>query len=271
MRQRQNWSHSGERARAEAPAPSRTALQRAAEALNAGRLDEAQRSARSVLETHPQDADALNALGCVALNRDQPVEAIGYFERVRAVRSKDPLLHFNLGEAHRRVGNPDAALRHFRKAARLRPDFAEAHGQAGEILRALGHGAEAARAYQAALILRPDLPHCLSGFGLLLAQEGDFRQAAAFFEGALRATPAGMIEARASNWANLGSARLEMGEVPSGLEALAQAIACAPNDIRYRGLLARSLRNVNAVPDSQCFRHTLVELLGRHEIGRAHV
>ena len=265
MRQRQNWSHSGERARAEAPAPSRTALQRAAEALNAGRLDEAQRSARSVLETHPQDADALNALGCVALNRDQPVEAIGYFERVRAVRSKDPLLHFNLGEAHRRVGNPDAALRHFRKAARLRPDFAEAHGQAGEILRALGHGAEAARAYQAALILRPDLPHCLSGFGLLLAQEGDFRQAAAFFEGALRATPAGMIEARASNWANLGSARLEMGEVPSGLEALAQAIACAPNDIRYRGLLARSLRNVNAVPDSQCFRHTLVELLGRHD------
>mgnify|MGYP003386016056 CR=1 FL=1 len=265
MRQRQNWSRPGERARAEALAASQATLHRAVEALNAGRLDEAERSARSVLETRPQDAGALNVLGCVALNRHQPAEAIGYFERARAIQSKDPLLHFNLGEAHRRVGNPDAALRHFKKAARLRPDFAEAHGQAGEMLRALGQAAEAAQAYQAALTLKPDLPHCLTGFGLLLVQEGDFQQAAVFFEGALRAIPAGMAEARASNWANLGSARIEMGEVPSGLEALAQAVACAPNDVRYRGLLTRSLLNVNAVPDSQCFRDTLIELLGRYD------
>lgn len=265
MRQRQNRPLAGEQARAEAPTASQATLQRAAEALNAGRLDEAERFARSVLETRPQDPSALNVLGCVALNRDQPAEAIGYFERVRAIQSKEPLLHFNLGEAHRRGGNLDAALRHFKKAARLRPDFAEAHGQAGEMLRALGDTTGAVQAYQAALTLKPNLPHCLSGFGLLLVQEGEFRQAAAFFEGALRATPAGMTEARASNWANLGSARIEMGDVPAGLEALAQAVACAPNDFRYRGLLARSLLNVNAVPDSKRFRDTLVGLLGRQD------
>lgn len=242
------------------------AVQMAIEALHAGRWDDAERQAASVLATRPQEPGALNVLGCVALNRNRLDEAIALFERVRAIQSKDPLVHFNLGEAHRRRGDVQAALRHFRKAARLRPEFAEAHAQMGEMLRALGHATEAAEAYQTALSLKPDLPHCLNGFGLLLVGEGKAHRAAVLFEAALRATPVHLMEAQASLWANLGSARLEAGAAVEGLAALSEAAASAPSDTKYWRLLARSLNNVKEVPEGARFRKMLIALLRWHDI-----
>lgn len=237
------------------------AVQMAVEALHAGRLEDAERQAVAVLATRSQEPGALNVLGCLALNRNRVDEAIALFERVRAIQSKDALVHFNLGEAHRRRGDLQTALRHFRKAARLRPEFAEAHAQKGEMLRALGHSTEAAEAYQTALSLNPDLPHCLNGFGLLLVGEGKAHQAAVLFEAALRATPAHMAEAQASLWANLGSARLEAGAAVEGLAALSEAAASAPSNTKYWRLLARSLNNVKEVPEGARFRKMLITLL----------
>ena len=196
-----------------AASPAIAAVRRAIQALNAGRCDEAEIEALSALAMRPQEPSALNVLGCVALSRNKPNEAIGFFERVRSTQSKEPLLHFNLGEAHRRAGALETALRHFRKATRLRPDFAEAHGQMGEMLRALGHSSEAAHAYRTALALNPNLPHCLNGLGLLLLHYGEFYAAAACFGSALQSTPAHMSDARAGLYANLGKAWIDAGEV----------------------------------------------------------
>ncbi|MFC5418159.1 tetratricopeptide repeat protein [Bosea eneae] len=249
-----------------AASPAIAAVRRAIQALNAGRCDEAEIEALSALAMRPQEPSALNVLGCVALSRNKPNEAIGFFERVRSTQSKEPLLHFNLGEAHRRAGALETALRHFRKAARLRPDFAEAHGQMGEMLRALGHSSEAAHAYRTALALNPNLPHCLNGLGLLLLHCGEFYAAAACFGSALQSTPAHMSDARAGLCANLGKAWIDAGEVPKGLAALTDAIACAPGEARFWHLLAISLLNVNAVPEGERFRTVLIELLKREDI-----
>ena len=265
MRQRRNRAGDGTSSGA-VPSAALPALRRAAEALNAGRLDEAEHQARSVLAARPHEPAALDVLGCVALNRGRPEEALAHFERVRATRSKDPLLQFNLGEAHRQTGAPGSALRHFRKAAELRPDFAEAHGQAGEMLRALGRLTEAAKAYQSALMLKPELAHCLAGFALLLVREGEFGQAVPFFEAALRATPVTMAPARAPLWANLGSARLRAGETLAGLSALAEAVACAPDQPGFPRLLARELLHLGAVPAGPRFRAVLIALFGRADV-----
>ncbi|GAB6846086.1 tetratricopeptide (TPR) repeat protein/SAM-dependent methyltransferase [Methylorubrum rhodinum] len=262
----QKWVRSGDGTFSGAGPSAALALRRAAEALNAGRLDEAEHQARSVLATRPQEPGALYVLGCVALNRGRPEEALVLFERVRATQSKDPQLHFNLGEAHRRTGAPASALRHFRKAAELSPGFAETHGQAGEMLRALGRFTEAAKAYQSALMLKPDLAHCLAGFALLLVREDEFGQAVPFFEAALRATPATMAQARAPLWANLGSARIRAGDTPAGLSALAEAVACAPDEADFRRLLARELLHVGAVPAGPRFRTVLIGLFQRPDI-----
>ena len=92
----------------------------------------------------------------------------------------------------------------------------------GEILCALERLPAAAEAYRTALSLNPDLPQCANGVGLLLVRDRDFLHASACFEAALRATPAHMLNAKAGLWANLGSARIDAGEVPKGLSDLSE-------------------------------------------------
>lgn len=246
--------------------PPLPAVQLAVEALEAGRLEEAESRASVVLATRAQEPIALNVLGCVALARNHLDEATKIFEGLRAIRSKDPIIHFYLGEAYRLKDDAASALRCFRKAVKLHPKFAEAHGQIGDILRAIGHLKEAEVSYKIALSLKPDLAHCLTGFGLLMVQQGELGQAAGLFEAALRVTPSDMSDARAILWANLGQAHIDAGSVPEGLRGLAEAVNCAPNDPTYWRALALNLNNVKVVPPGVSFRKKLIALLQRQDI-----
>ena len=134
------------------------------------------------------------------------------------------------------------------------------------MLRALGHFAEASEAYHKALKRRPNLPNCLSGLGLLSVRSGDFKAAARHFEAALALVPEADGEARASLWANLGSARLDAGFIVEGIDALTQAVRHAPHTAHYWRLLASNLLHISVVPGTAQFREVLLALFRRDDI-----
>ncbi len=53
--------------------------------------------------------------------------------------------HFNIGNAHMRAGQRDAAIIAYRKALALKPDFVDAEVGLGAALGDMGHLEEAAR------------------------------------------------------------------------------------------------------------------------------
>lgn len=131
------------------------AMRLALEHQRGGRLADAERVYRAVLEREPVHAEALHRLGEIAYRQGQGVRAAELIEQ--AARA-DPLradLRCNLGEAYRACGRAADAERSFREALARNPDFAEAHNNLGITLKDLGRLEEAERCLRRALELKP--------------------------------------------------------------------------------------------------------------------
>lgn len=240
-------------------------LQRAVAEVNAGRWAQAGYLAKRVLISRPADPSALNVLGTVAMNTGGASEAVTWFEQAIRAQPKNPFIHFNLGEAHRRTKAYTAAAGCFLRAATLKPDFAEAHRAAGDVFRLSDRDVDAERCYRAALKWQPTSLEALNGYGLLLLQRGQPAQAGAKF-----AAGCGHVSAkhpiRAALLTNLGLARLQTGHGVEGLTALAQAVEVAPDAAEGWRRLAGALRDTRIVPEWPGFRPLLEQLFERPDI-----
>ena len=129
--------------------------QRALAAHSQGRVDEAERAYRTVLERAPGHAVATHYLGLAAWQRGDPAEG----ERLmRAALERDasvPDFHNNLGLLLRDTGRAEAAVAAFRRAIEADPRWGDAHSNLGLALEAAGRFDEAIAAYRAALAAQP--------------------------------------------------------------------------------------------------------------------
>ena len=132
--------------------------------LELGRMEEARRALEAALEIAPDLASAWSALSELrSFTPGDPALALmeGYLERSPNLRALDArtLMHFALGRAYRKSGDPRNAFRHFAagnalKRATMRYDVAEDEGFARdtiayftpEIMRQMGGAGDASRA-----------------------------------------------------------------------------------------------------------------------------
>lgn len=95
----------------------------ARELLRQGRLLEAERLYERVLETAPDDVEALNIVGLAELRKGAPQRALGLLERAERAQPGDAITHHNLGRVKDSAGDLAGALTAYGNAVRLRPDF----------------------------------------------------------------------------------------------------------------------------------------------------
>ena len=113
---------------------------------------------RTILETEPDNAHALNALGfTLADQTDRYEEAHGYLKRAIEIMPDDAAIIDSWGWVHYRLGNYDEAIRQLRKAL-SRFDDAEIAAHLGEVLWVTGQQQEAREVWQKALQKSPDDP-----------------------------------------------------------------------------------------------------------------
>ncbi len=110
------------------------ALQQAFVHHRAGRLSEAERLYRSILQARPDHPGITNNLGLVLKDQGRLEEAAATFRRVLAVKPDDALAHCNLGNVLRLQGRHDQAAACYRGAIALQPDMALAHKNLGTVL-----------------------------------------------------------------------------------------------------------------------------------------
>lgn len=190
-----------------------------------GRLLEAERLCRQILQRQPGHGDALHMLGILALQRGEPDVALELLRAASARMPTNAYTYFNLGDALGAKGLFDEAIAALRQALALDPGMLAAYSKLGLALRMVGRLDDAMRVYQRAIAVHPQAVECYCGLGNVLIKKGMLKEAADIYRQAI---------ARDANYmmAHRGLAKaLELqGDIPAAAAAFeaARAVAADP-------------------------------------------
>lgn len=157
-------------------------------ALNAGRLDEAERLFQQVLDKEPNNPRALSGMGYVFMKRQEFGEAADYLQRAQAAGAKG--LNASVGTSQ----------------------FWERMSSGNEALKA-GNSSEAVEDYRGAVSMKPSNPDALEALGGALMQQGNAAEAIEIFERVVRVAPM-----RTTAWRGLFLAQSESGDSQAALD-----------------------------------------------------
>lgn len=246
-------------------------LQQALVHHQAGRLDEARRAYRDILDRDPANADALHLLGVCTGQQGQADQAIhligqaidanpdvadyhvnlaqflriaGRLEEAAAALTVALSIAPNLGAGYNALGvvlkemnKLDEAATAFEEAVRLAPADAAAHANLGSIQRLLRRHAEAVDSCRRAVELAPSASAAHNALGLALVASGDPRAGAASLHRAVELAPQ-----NAEAWVNLSMALRDAGDTDAALEAGRRAVSLAPTFAPAHNAVGMALR-----------------------------
>jgi len=145
----------------------------------AGRLADAERGYRAVLQRDARHADSLNLLGVIALQTGNLDSALALVERAAALRPDAPDCRNNLGQIFERLGRDEDAARCYEAAIALDPNYAEAHNNLGLVRQRQDRLDEAEALYRRAIELDPQYGEPHSNLGNLRKDRGELDAAIA--------------------------------------------------------------------------------------------
>ena len=190
-----------------------------------GRLDEAEGLIRQVLDSRPNEPQAVHYLGILAHQRGKLTQAIEYVKRAVELAPKAALFQANLGEMYRLSGRPDLAIQHGERAVALQPDYAEALSNVGIAYYEQKDYEKALASHKRAVDLKPDFALAHSNMGNALHALRRFEEAVACYRRAVSFKPD-----FADGWSNLGTSLHHSGHYDEAISCLRRAIALDPNN-----------------------------------------
>ena len=110
--------------------------------------DRAEECYLKVLETYPDNIEALYNLGIVYLTDFRLDDAKPYFERVMALNPEIAECHFQLAFIYSEISEHDKAIKYLVKAIELKPNYAKAMFLLGCIFLKMGNFAEGWKLYE---------------------------------------------------------------------------------------------------------------------------
>jgi len=152
-------------------------MNEAIEHHRAGRREDAERLYRSVLQQVPDQPDALNLLGVLAVDGGRKEMAVDLIGRAVARRPMDANIRNNIGNAMFMQRRYDEAQEHLEQAIVLQENFAEAIFNLAKTIRMKGDLAEARHYYERVLELKPDHPAAMAGIAHTYEDQGEMKRA----------------------------------------------------------------------------------------------
>jgi predicted O-linked N-acetylglucosamine transferase (SPINDLY family) len=242
-----------------------------------GKLTDAARICREVLQQQPNHFDAAHLLGVIALQTGHTEGAVELFGRAITLRPtfaeahnnrgaalhrlkryeqaldnydkavllkpSDADAHYNRGLALAALKRHDNALESYDKAVALRPDHAESHSNRGHALDALNRADDALKSYDKAIELKPDLAEVYNNRGCTLIGLNRCEEALASFTTAIALKP-NFVEA----YNNRGKALSILCRYAEALRSYEKALEFRPDFIKAyvnRGDVLRTLKLFN--------------------------
>ncbi|HOG27660.1 MAG TPA: tetratricopeptide repeat protein [Vicinamibacterales bacterium] len=129
-------------------------------------------------------------LGSLLVQSHRAAEALPVLEKAAAADPSYAVPHYQLGLAHRQLGQPRQALDALSAAIRLKPDYAEAYSALGATLRALGRQDAAVASFRASARHAPESAEAHTNLGLSLMESGQIEEAVSEHRRAVALAPA---------------------------------------------------------------------------------
>lgn len=208
----------------------------------------AEQACLKVLKLAPDQFDALNLLGIVALNTRRFGDASKWFERALAVNANDPQVQCNCGAALHELGRYDEALVRYDRALALNPDYSQALCNRALSRQALGDKDLALIDVDRALAIEPFFAQAWHERGRLLHQLGRFEAALSSFDTAILQGH-DTVEAQFLRAASLQSSR----EPALAAQGYARVIERDPLHLaalNNRGVVLQEIRQFDAAIES---------------------
>ena len=211
----------------------------AAQALDAGRPDQAAQCLGGVLASNPDHPEALRLEAGILSLRGQHAQAIKTLQRAVAQRGDDALYHNTLGTVLADAGDFDGAIVALRRAAELQPGLATAWYNLGIILTRCVRYAEAGDALRHAVKLAPQHALARAQLADALKVSGRVDEAIVEYRKVIAVQPwAGMA------WwglANIKTVRLQASDIDAIRMALQDTRASDDDRIALGFALAKAL------------------------------
>lgn len=211
-------------------------LSHASQLLQGGKLAQAERVYRQILEREPSNPDALHFLGMCLVQMGRHGEALTALQRSVELVPANEGYWRNLGIVLLQLNDLPGAEASLRRAAAVKPDSATAHNYLAVAMLRTGRFDDAVQAFERALALNPADDTVHNNFGYALLEHGEVERSRDRFRRAIELNPR---NAMAHN--NLGNALHALGDVPGSLASYRRAVEMEPGFPLPRFNLGRML------------------------------
>jgi len=199
------------------------ALQHGLVAQNAGKLAEAERFYRAILEAQPAEpanddqrsliAQTYSYLGIVYRDKGDLKSYIDCFRQAARIKPNNVDTLNNLGAALQYNGELDAAVEVFNLALKIDDRCVEIYNNMGSSLQGRGDSDAAIACFKKAIEIKPDYENAYNNLGHALHTKGDLEGAIDCYRSALKIAP---DSAQAHN--NLGNVFRDVGKYEEAIE-----------------------------------------------------
>lgn len=162
--------------------PVRGMMARAAEHHQAGRLQEAEKICRQVLQNHPRHVDALRMLGLIAAAAGDLEEAEHLLRQALARAPDHASAMFELGRVLKELDRHEEAITVYRELLKQQPENPKAYYRLGGVLGPAARTRESAAAYRRCIELAPTHVGAWLGLGHMLKTLGKQEEGVAAYQ-----------------------------------------------------------------------------------------
>ncbi len=192
----------------------------------AGRLREAERAYRSILDSQPHDPDALHLLGVLLIQIGEYEGAVEHIQRALEVDRDSAPFQSSLAQAYFRLGKFAEAVETLERVLAQQPNSFKGFSDLGAVLQESGDLERAVDAYRHAIELNPGLAIAHFNLGTAFKLLGRTADAIACVEKAVT------LEASHGDYlATLAGYYLEVDQPRAALESCQACLAVAPRNL----------------------------------------
>lgn len=222
------------------------AVARATEFYQNNQLQKAERLARDILASRPNQPDANNILGVILFRQGKIEEGLEKIRHAAAIDPSNPNYFANLGEMERKAKNQDAAQVALERAIALDPRSAQAHNNLGIVHFDKQDFEKAAECYRAAIVLKEDYAEAHNNLGNAMRALDDIHGAVEEYERAID-----LREEYAEAYNNMATALRDLQRIEEAEYSYRRAIQIRPDYLEalnnLTNLLVREKRHEEAL------------------------